>query len=103
MAGSIVEYLVHPDGLIPKVVDGKSIGDVQTFAQTLIIISLTGIKQPPLMDNWEHLFNVESIEIVRNFQKDLKRVSKMIKSRNTKRHFKYRAMDPKILESSVSI
>ena len=101
--GSIVEYLVHPDGLVPKVCPGKSIGDVQTFAQSLIIIALTGIKQPSLMDDWTHLYEEQAHNIVRSFQTDLDTVSNMISTSNKARIIKFWAMDPRILESSVSI
>lgn len=104
MAGSIVEYLIRPDGLMPKVVNGKTMADVQTFAETLIIICLTGMKQPMLMDDWSHLFNDEKgKKTVKLFRSDLKCVSKMIKSRNQNRKTKYQVMNPKVLEGSVSI
>jgi hypothetical protein len=104
MAGSIVEYLINPQGCMPKYVDGKNIADVQTYAQALIIISLTGLKQPKLMDNWSHIFtNKEFSEINNNFQKNLQKVSNIIKIRNEKRNILYKVMDPSILESSVSI
>lgn len=103
MAGSIVEYLVNPQGLMPKVVKDKDIADVQTFAQALIIISLTGIRQPPLMDDWSHLYEKKYHNTLKMFQNDLNGVSYEIRKRNTKRNIKYRVMDPKLLESSVSI
>lgn len=101
--GSIVEYLVHPDGLIPKVCPGKSIGDVQTFAQALIIIALTGIRQPSLMDDWKHLFEEKAHDIVKSLQIELAKVSDIISDRNKNRKIKFWSMDPRILESSVSI
>ena len=104
MAGSIVEYLINPQGCMPKYVDGKNIADVQTYAQALIIISLTGLKQPKLMDDWSHIFtNKEFSEINNTFQKNLQKVSNIIKIRNEKRNILYKVMDPSILESSVSI
>ena len=101
MAGSIVEYLVHPDGLMPKICPNKTIADAQTFAQALIIIALTGIRQPALVNNWDHLF--EDDECVREFQKDLISLSEHIDVLNTKREIAYNVMNPKVLESSVSI
>ena len=109
MAGSIVEYLESPQGCMPKVVKGKDIADVQTYAQALIIISLTGLCQPKLMDDWSHIFtNSEFSQINKSFQENLYEVSNIIKSRNSELHngkkrILYRVMDPGILESSVSI
>ena len=101
--GSIVEYLVHPDGLIPKICPDKSMSDVQTFAQSLIIIALTGIKQPSLMDDWTHLYEEKAHSVVRSFQTALDTVSDAISTNNKGRSIKFWAMDPRILESSVSI
>ena len=102
-AGSIVEYLVHPNGLMPKVCPGKSVADVQTFAQALIIIALTGIRQPSLMDDWKHLFEEKAHDIVESLQIELAKVSDEISDRNKNRKIKFWSMDPRILESSVSI
>ena len=33
LVGSIVEYLTTPDGLAGKIRDGKTVADVQSFAQ----------------------------------------------------------------------
>jgi hypothetical protein len=101
--GSIVEYLVHPDGLMPKVCKDKNIGDVQTFAQALIIIALTGIKQPSLINDWTHLYENKAHDIVKLFQTDLNAVSNKISANNKNRAIKFWAFDPRILESSVSI
>ena len=101
MVGSIVEYLVHPNGLMPKICPDKTIADVQTFAQALIIISLTGLRQPGLMNDWEHLF--DDPKHARVFQQELFNLSQEIDSLNLKRIVPYNVMNPKILESSVSI
>merc|ERR1711908_101406 len=54
--GAIVEYLVNPSGIMPKIMDGKDVPDVQSYALALIIISFTGIPQPALLSDWTHLF-----------------------------------------------
>jgi hypothetical protein len=51
LVGSIVEYLTSPVGLAPKLANGTVEPDVQSHAQALVIIALTGMRQPPLMDH----------------------------------------------------
>jgi len=53
--GSIVEYLTDPRGFHLKLSPGKEVSDVQSFAQGLIVIGLTGLRQPPLMGDWSHI------------------------------------------------
>ena len=45
--GSIVEYLTSPLGFPGKLRDGSAVSDVQSYAQGLVIIALTGLRQPP--------------------------------------------------------
>ena len=56
LVGSIVEYLTSPVGLAPKLANGTVEPDVQSHAQALIIIALTGMRvaasDGPLMDCW---------------------------------------------------
>jgi len=114
--GSIVQYLTSLDGLPGKLVDGKTVPDVQSFTQALIIIALTGVKQPPLMDTWAHLFKVESwsaqqvqqaVDAARQFQVDLADCGHEIANRNIvrerNRQEKLMAFDPHVMETSVSI
>lgn len=104
MVGSIVEYLVHPDGLMSKICPGQTIADAQTFAQDLTIISLTGLRQPALMNDWEHLYEDEDDKkYVRECQKELAKLSNEIDESNKSRLYPYDVMNPKMLESSVSI
>ncbi len=103
LVGSIVEYLVYPNGYMPKICKGKITCDVQTFAQTLIIISLTGIKQVKLIDNWTHLFEDNEKECVSQFNYNLKQLSNVIEERNKNRPIKFNVCNPSVLESSVSI
>jgi hypothetical protein len=56
LVGSIVEYLTSPVGLAPKLANGTVEPDVQSHAQALVIIALTGMRlvasDGPLMDCW---------------------------------------------------
>jgi len=114
--GAIVEYLTPPNGLPAKIVDGKTEVDVQSYAQALVIISLTGIGQPPLMSDWTHLFKVDSwpkdrqqaaLDVVRQFQEDLAACADEVEGLNLLREARgerrFVAFNPRILETSVSI
>jgi hypothetical protein len=54
-AGSIVEYLLGPNVLPPKLATGRNSSDLQTFHLGLALISLTGNRMPMLINDWEHL------------------------------------------------
>jgi len=114
--GAIVEYLTPPTGLPAKMVDREEAVDVQSYAQALVIISLTGIGQPALMSDWTHLFKVATwaadqqqaaLDVVRQFQADLvacaDEVERLNLVREARGERKFVAFDPRILETSVSI
>lgn len=114
--GAIVEYLTPPDGLPGKIIDGRCDVDVQTYAQALVIIALTGIGQPSLMSDWTHLFHVPSwpkdvqqsaLEVVRQFQSNLASCADEAEALNDTREKrgerKFVAFNPRLLETSVSI
>jgi hypothetical protein len=116
LVGSLVEYLCGLSGLPGKLMDGKDVPDVQSFSQALIIIALTGMREPPLMDDWAHLFKVDSwkteeqqavLNTVRQFQVDLAACSDEIEHQNMMRMGRGEkqcvAFDPRIHETSVSI
>ena len=118
LVGSIVEYLVSPDGLPGKLSKhgNTTQPDVQSHAQALVIISLTGVRQPPLMDDYTHIFNVtgwdkskrqSAIDACRGLQSSLMAVSRDIDERNIERECKigrkFVAFNPAIHETSVSI
>eukprot|EP00933_Yihiella_yeosuensis_P032664 TRINITY_DN26284_c0_g1_i1.p1 TRINITY_DN26284_c0_g1~~TRINITY_DN26284_c0_g1_i1.p1 ORF type:complete len:919 (+),score=164.78 TRINITY_DN26284_c0_g1_i1:322-2757(+) len=114
--GSIVEYLTLLSGCQPKIPSGSAVPDVNSLALCLIVMSLTGVRMPPLMDNWTHIFQVESwsnenrqavLDVVRDFQAQLETCSAEIEERNVLRESrgekKFMAFNPRILETSVSI
>jgi len=89
---------------------------VQTWTQDLTLIALTGVRMPPLMDDWTHLFQVDAwdpaqrqaaLDLTRKFQADLATCSDEIANRNVQRwrrgERKCTAFDPRTLETSVSI
>lgn len=114
--GAIVEYLSTPLGMASKLTEGATVPDVQTWTQDLVLIALTGERMPPLMDDWTHMFKVDSwaadkqqaaVDLARKFQADLATVSDEIANRNIQRERrgerKCAAFDPRTLETSVSI
>ena len=60
LVGSVVEYLTSPTGFPAKLLEGKLESDVQSFAQGLVIIALTGLRMPPLMGDWDHVMKCGS-------------------------------------------
>jgi len=72
--GSVIEYFTTPMGLTTKIydesycdsdcegtigADGQVMADVQTFLQSLSVISLTGYRQPPLICNWARMMHIQ--------------------------------------------
>ena len=116
MVGAIVEYICPPDGMPAKLARGAHKVDVQSHQQALVIIALTGVRQPPLIGNWTHLFQVDSwdahklqasINVVREHQVRLTLLASKIDDRNQARLAaigrQLVAFNPRILETSVSI
>lgn len=118
LVGAIVEYLLMPDGLIPKLAPNATQADVQSTTQSLITIALTGLRQPPLLSDWTHIFrglqdswgairHQKVIDLVRRFQVDLIVCAEEIDGLNERRNLqhgrKFVAFNPRILETSVSI
>jgi hypothetical protein len=104
MVGSLIEYVIHPKGFCAKVCPNKTISDVQTYATVLLLFAFTGFQRPNLIANWTHLFEDQRCHsILGMFQDNLKKLSAEIDELNKIRMFNFNAMNPRFLESSVSI
>jgi hypothetical protein len=121
--GSIVEYLTGSGGLAFKIQKGKDVADVMTYTQVLNLISMTGMREPQLMDDWAHLFDVEAwkhekgrtaktkkqevLNAVKQFQIDFAACGENINNENIRRAQRgektFIAFDPRIMETAVSI
>jgi hypothetical protein len=115
--GAIVEFLMTPNGTAGKLAPGKTQPDVQSLALVLATISLTGIPQPQLLDDWEHIYrgaagwsarqHDKAVRAERKFQHALELVAQEIEDRNGERESRgarrYLVCNPRILEASVSI
>jgi hypothetical protein len=115
--GAIVEFLTTPNGTAGKLAPGKTQPDVQSLALVLATISLTGIPQPQLLDDWEHIYrgaatwtarqHDKTVRAERSFQHALELVAQQIDDRNEERESRgarrYVACNPRVLEASVSI
>jgi len=113
--GAIAEYLTPRDGLAGKLAPGQPFADVQTHAQALVIIAMTGARQPALMGDWTHLFTgvfedkaqIPIMQAVNGLQRDLNSLAHEVEQRNEARAAAgvppCRAFNPRILETSVSI
>jgi hypothetical protein len=121
--GAVVEYLTPGGGTAGKVKRGKARADAMTYTLILAMMTATGTIEPPLMDDWSHIFEVkaweekekgktttkkqEVLNVIRQFQIDLAAASDDIESENIRRTQRgeksFVAFDPRILETSVSI
>ena len=88
----------------------------RTRSAAQVIIALTGIRQPALLNDWTHLFEVASweaaqqqaaLDVVRQFQAELSECAEKVDELNAQRvqrgGRKFVAFNPRILETSVSI
>lgn len=112
--GNLVEY---PIFLFPgKVQIGSDQSDIQTLILETSLVSLTSAKMPLLIGNWWKggIFNdmlfpskVDYIEKLHknhdDWQNELLNFSKEIERRNNYRDQPFNAMNPKMMESSVSV
>jgi hypothetical protein len=81
--------------------------DVQSTVQVLLLLAATGFKQPPLIDDYTHLFLERERSAARavfaRYQQALQALSAAIDSRNQQRVQPYQTFNPVFLQSSVSI
>lgn len=130
--GSVCEYLLTPDALMPKVLipkvsivntlknsDNKiyeniTRADTQTYIQALCIISMTSTPMPKLINDWEFLFDNTVVkknktkynlmkENLKAWQSDLIILSKKINNLNKTRQIEFNCFNPDVLDCSVSV
>ena len=105
--GAVAEYVEDPEFLTSKIRKGRTVSDVQSTYQLNLIMAATGLKQPPLLGNYKHLFldkrRPEAEAVFDGFQADLQALSRKIDRRNETRAHPYQSANPAYLESSVSI
>jgi hypothetical protein len=131
--GSIVEYLLHPNVLPPKLAIGRNESDLQTYHLALSLIALTGNRMPALMSDWNHLHKYlkddnaalpknfahvdmqQRLEMFDNvkqvndrFRASLEDQSVVVDSRNVNRNRTplqkaFNGCNPRVLECSVSV
>lgn len=118
--GGIIEYLVHPSFLAPRIGLSKTTADLQSFVLGLTLMCLTSKNQPSIINSWEHIHshlkksgNNETlhksvIDSLSTFNKDLKQLSETIDKRNVDRSVnpnkkKFEAYYPYYLECSISL
>ncbi len=102
--GAVVEYVTNPTFAGTKIRPGTEMSDVQTSVQALLILGLTGLKQPQLIEDFTHIaLDTRGQQLFRDFQKDLVALSAEIDRKNETRRFPYNMFNPRFLECSVSI
>lgn len=121
--GSVCEYLLSPNGLMPKILKESAenikstnvtSADIQTYLQALCIISMTSSPMPKLINNWEYLFDCVSLKSnkikysltlsnMHTWQTKLYIQSRAVKELNKTRPIEFDCFDPEILDCSVSV
>jgi hypothetical protein len=91
------------------------IDDMDTYALKCALISLTGLRNPRLLDNWDHLlvrgeFGARVKVAFDRFHDSLIEMHVQVRDRNEKRGkpvrgtpLPFQAFNPMVLESSVSV
>ena len=105
LAGTIVQYLISPKGGCMKLRAGSNEADIQAYVQDLILIGMTGMPEPLLMDDWSHLLPDEE-EIMRLYNElkvELDEISRKVDKANETRPHACQSFNPKYLECSVSV
>jgi hypothetical protein len=99
--GAIAGYLTSDRGAVFKIPIGSDRADIQTFSQTMILLSLTSTPMPQLVDDWSPL-SPNQKDIVDKWQNDLRALSKNIVTWN-KTRAPFWAFDPARADSSVAV
>lgn len=103
-AGAVVEYVVDPTFVGTKLRPGAEMSDVQATLQGLLIMGLTGLRQPALLGDFGHLALDEAGRgAFARFRAELTALADEIDRKNLTRRFPYNGFNPRNLESSVSI
>lgn len=107
--GQISDYFMNPRYCGTKLRAGMEIDDMDTYALKCALISLTGLRMPRLLDNWNHLlsrgeFGFRVTAAFDSFHDELVEMYKRVKKRNeTRGILQVRSWDPMAMESSVSV
>lgn len=117
--GSVCEYLLTPDALMPKILKNTndiyvSKADTQTYIQALCIISMTSTPMPKLINDWEYLFDNTTVKKnktkynmmllnMKTWQTNLINLSDKIDKLNKIRPIIFNAFNPETLDCSVSV
>lgn len=107
IVGDVNVYLQDPSFMASKIRPNVTVADVETSAYQILIAKSTTTNTPRLMNDFTHLLLDDShhdstIEIFRDFQKDLKILEGVINKRNENRKWKFNGFNPKFMASSVS-
>jgi hypothetical protein len=105
--GALSEYLVDPTFVGGRMVPGAVMNDVQSTVLSMLLMSGSGLSQPPLMADFSHLLphqkSAEVLVLYQGFRSSLAALSAQIGVRNASRARGYESMNPSFLKCSVSI
>lgn len=106
--GNVAEYLLDARFASGKLRAHREISDVQANLQAMLIALMTGLKVPPLVNDYSHVYLhdhhfKETSELARIFVEKLNILADEIEARNKVRKFPTNSVNPRRLRSSVSI
>lgn len=101
--GAVAEYLKDPAFMGTKLVAGDLQNDAQSTVQILNLVVLTGFEQPPLIGDYRHvLLDEQASAVFDRYQESLVTLSEQIEARNRTLDQPYQALNPRLLDTSVS-
>jgi hypothetical protein len=102
--GSVVEYVTNPTFMGTKIRPGTEMSDVQASMQCLLIIGLTGLQMPSLMNDFSQVcLDQNGRDAFARFQDNLAALSATIDKANKTRRWPCNSFNPRFLESGVAI
>ncbi|WP_251360013.1 lipoxygenase family protein [Kangiella sp. TOML190] len=107
--GNIAQYTLDPTFIGTKLrgdLEEQEISDLQSHAQMVTLTITTGLGQPHLMENFDHILSKDktdsAINVFKTYRGRLKALSEDIKALNTQRSLPLETFNPEVLTSSVS-
>jgi hypothetical protein len=105
--GTLTEYVIDPTFMGTKIRPNREMSDVQASMQYILIMALTGLSMPHLMDlkDARGVFgeDMRGREAFSAFHEALEALAVRVGEANAQRRWPCRSFDPEVLETGVSI
>jgi hypothetical protein len=107
IVGDVSIYLQDPSFMASKIRPNMTVADVETSAYEILIAKSTETSSVRLMNDFSHILLHDShyentVNIFKDFQKDLENIERVINRRNENRKWKFDGFNPRNMKSSVS-